>query len=384
MEMQRTQIDLPPDSSVRATPEAVAAGRQKVLLDPSLVLLLEALPDYVLILNQERQVLAANTLLLQAFGLGDGTELLGKRPGEALGCIFSREGEYGCGSGTHCTVCGALHSILESQRQSSAVNYECHVTLDRKGGEALDLEVISTPALVDGMHLTVCVLKDISAEKRRDLLERVFFHDVLNTAGGIYGIASLLQQGDVLEPAKDKEYRQWLVDLIERLIDEINQQKKLLAAELGEFRPELGVVDVAELLGQVQALYASHDVAIDRQLVLGNVSQATILSDPSILRRILGNLVKNALEACEPGEIVTMAVAETAEWLTFSVHNPGVIPAAVQLQLFQRSFSTKGEGRGIGTYSIKLFGERYLHGKVGFVSKEPEGTTFTFSLPKQI
>ena len=54
------------------------------------------------------------------------------------------------------------------------------------------------------------------------------------------------------------------------------------------------------------------------------------------------------------------------------------------MQIFQRSFSTKGQpGRGIGTYSIKLFGETYLGGR-GFVSpaEAPEGTTFSIVLPK--
>jgi sensor histidine kinase regulating citrate/malate metabolism len=54
----------------------------------------------------------------------------------------------------------------------------------------------------------------------------------------------------------------------------------------------------------------------------------------------------------------------------------------VQLQIFQRSFSTKGEnGRGIGAYSVKLFGEGYLKGKVAFSSSDPEGTVFSLSLP---
>jgi sensor histidine kinase regulating citrate/malate metabolism len=51
--------------------------------------------------------------------------------------------------------------------------------------------------------------------------------------------------------------------------------------------------------------------------------------------------------------------------------------------LVQRSFSTTGGGgRGIGTYSVKLFGERYLKGRVAFVSREQEGTTFSFAVPK--
>jgi sensor histidine kinase regulating citrate/malate metabolism len=52
------------------------------------------------------------------------------------------------------------------------------------------------------------------------------------------------------------------------------------------------------------------------------------------------------------------------------------------MQLFQRSFSTKGNGRGIGTYSIKLLTENYLKGKVSFFSNEEEGTVFSIELNK--
>jgi len=59
------------------------------------------------------------------------------------------------------------------------------------------------------------------------------------------------------------------------------------------------------------------------------------------------------------------------------------MPHNVQLQIFQRSFSTKAQtGRGIGTYSIKLLGEQYLGGKVEFTSREPDGTAFVLTLPK--
>jgi signal transduction histidine kinase len=58
------------------------------------------------------------------------------------------------------------------------------------------------------------------------------------------------------------------------------------------------------------------------------------------------------------------------------------MPERVQLQVFQRSFTTKGgTGRGLGTHSMKLIGERYLKGKVSFASREPDGTTFTLAVP---
>jgi sensor histidine kinase regulating citrate/malate metabolism len=53
------------------------------------------------------------------------------------------------------------------------------------------------------------------------------------------------------------------------------------------------------------------------------------------------------------------------------------------MRIFQRNYSTKSDsGRGLGTYSMKLFGETYLGGKVDFTSSESEGTTFHLRLPK--
>jgi sensor histidine kinase regulating citrate/malate metabolism len=49
--------------------------------------------------------------------------------------------------------------------------------------------------------------------------------------------------------------------------------------------------------------------------------------------------------------------------------------------IFQRSFSTKGFGRGLGTYSIRLLTERYLKGSVSFTSSALSGTIFRVRYP---
>jgi len=368
----------------RASLREVEEIRRRVLLDRTLSSLLDAIPDYVLVLNRERQVVAANSRLLDAFQQQGINSIMGKRPGEAFGCIFSSEGPAGCGTGNHCSVCGAVMSILESQEHLIQSCKECRITLQGNGGTSLDLEVCSSPATVNGIPVTVCVMRDISDQKRRSVLERVFFHDVINTAGGIHGIAALLAENRELPPEKEIEYKEWMVHLSSRLIDEINHQRKLLAAEKGEFKPDLGMIHLPDLIREVHALYVNHDIAAGRELIMGEVVECSIESDGQILRRILGNLVKNALEATPRGGTVTLSCTDDGGRVTFGVTNPGVMPAKVQLQIFQRSFSTKaGTGRGIGTYSVKLFGERYLKGKVAFTSREPEGTTFTLSIPKR-
>ena len=77
---------------------------------------------------------------------------------------------------------------------------------------------------------------------------------------------------------------------------------------------------------------------------------------------------------------MTLAADSTAS-VEFSVHNPNPMPRNVQLQVFQRSFSTKGSGRGLGTYSMKLLSERYLGGRVSFESNEESGTVFRARYP---
>ena len=100
--------------------------------------------------------------------------------------------------------------------------------------------------------------------------------------------------------------------------------------------------------------------------------------------RILGNLTKNDLEATPEGGVITLWCRQEGRGLSISVHNEGVMPEPSQLQVFQRSFSTKGEGRGLGTYGSRLLAERYLQGEVSFSSTKAAGTTFTVSLPLTI
>jgi signal transduction histidine kinase len=104
-------------------------------------------------------------------------------------------------------------------------------------------------------------------------------------------------------------------------------------------------------------------------------------TDGALLKRILLNMAKNAAEATPEHGSITINYGHKPGIAVFSVHNNGMIPNHIRLQIFQRSFSTKGDGRGMGTYSMKLFGENYLRGRVYFISDEKAGTVFTIELP---
>ncbi len=94
-------------------------------------------------------------------------------------------------------------------------------------------------------------------------------------------------------------------------------------------------------------------------------------------------MITNALEATEKnGTVKVWTVRDKDKFLIFCVWNSQFIPENIAQRIFQRNFSTKeGAGRGIGTYSMKLFGEQILAGKVNFKTSHEEGTVFRFSLP---
>jgi signal transduction histidine kinase len=142
------------------------------------------------------------------------------------------------------------------------------------------------------------------------------------------------------------------------------------------------MVNSIESIGSVINIISSHEVGHNKIVLIAEDSYDTeFMTDRSLLQRIILNLLKNALEAT-PYEGIVLAGSEYRGGnIRFWVRNEGVIPHHVQMQIFKRSFSTKGKGRGLGTYSVRLLAENYLKGKTGFISNEKEGTVFFVDLP---
>ena len=360
----------------RASAGEIRSQAQYFLDAPLLNRLFDAIPDIVLILNQQRQIVFANGAVLTSLGLDSQDSVLGLRPGEALGCVHAFETEGGCGTTEFCQTCGAVHAILSSLKGHEDIK-ECRIT--QQSGEALDLRVWTTPLDVEGEQFSVFAIKDISHEKRRRALERIFFHDILNAASGVRGFAELLTivSSEELELVKTSLY-----NLSERLIEEINAQRDLSAAENNELTVHSGPINSIELLQELVTNY-QHFVAANNCLLKIDSTSTSVqfTSDRTLLRRVLGNMIKNAFEACQPGETVTLACFSDDKRVEFTVRNPSYIPRRIQLQIFQRSFSTKGQGRGLGTYSIKLLSQRYLKGEVTFSSSPKHGTEFKVRYP---
>lgn len=344
---------------------------------PAARFFIQASGGLVLVLDEHRQVLAVNDAVNLSLG-PQAPSPFGRRPGEVFGCIHADEGPAGCGTSEACRHCGAVLTVLHCQRTQASVQGECTLSL-RHGErlEAAEFSVLASPLQIGTHRLIAVVLQDQSATKRREALERLFFHDVANLMQGIRGWTELIALGGVSsQVAAEKLVR--LTDLLDR---ELRSHQDMARAETGHLRADRRPVQPSEILADVRDLLDRHPSAKEREVRIRVEADPLLHTDPELLTRVILNMAVNAVEATVAGAQVDLRAFVSGGELHLEVRNPGEIPAEVRSRIFLRSFSTKGgSGRGLGTYAMKLFGENVLGGKVDFRC-EGGATTFAIRLP---
>lgn len=306
--------------------------------EPWLIGLCRAVHEPLLILNEDRRVIKTNRTLLQLFGLEQEAQILG------MALDIKDAHDFG-------------------QREE-------HVDI---GDE----------------EFWIVALVDRRDEFRRRALEKVFLHDILNTAGGVQGLSEVMADA---APGDMDSLKDTVKNLADQLVDEITAQRDFLSAEHDDLVVEPVPIYAADVAHSVLQRYRNHPLVGNRELVIrGEREPVVFRTDPTLLARILANMIKNALEASPDGAEVTLDFGRAAETedagpggpgdVWFTVHNTGYIPREIQARIFTRSFSTKGAGRGLGTYGMRLLCERFLAGRVGFRSHPTDGTIFKVTLP---
>jgi signal transduction histidine kinase len=349
--------------------ELVRGGHLARILDESFTLLM--------VLDGDRRLIHCTKGILELAGAGRVEELWGKRPGDFLQCVNAEEA--GCGAGGLCGECGALLGIRGGLDGLHAET-ECSLTL--RSGDRLqsrEFRIRAIPLELDGRPFVAMSLHDWTHEKRCRSLEQVFLHDILNTVGAVKGILHFLRtdlSGD------NRELLDTILPYFDLCVDEISAQQKLLAAENNELRLVLERFSLAQLLQGLANIHAQHALGRGKEIsVEMQTGSDEVISDRTIVHRMCMNLLKNALEATPEGGAVLLQGSVENGHFHVSVRNPGTMPEDVQRHLFRRSFSTKGQGRGLGVYSVHLLCTNYLRGRVWFETDE-SGTAFHLHVPQ--
>ena len=364
-------------SPERAKRKLLASEIDFVSQNPLMSGLLQSIAGLLAVLEEHRQILAVNDSFLHMLGIDNPEKALGLRPGEALRCIHAHEGPAGCGTTRFCSTCGAAIAIVASLGENKPVQRTCALTAKR-GGTAVDMALLvrSQPITVGDHKLILLFLQDITEQQQRAALERTFFHDINNMLCSLLGASELLNMKQPSDLTKD------ILQSAYRLRQEVAIQRSLVQSNSSMYQPLWHTYGTGQIIQDIRSFFANHPAAKDKTLLMPEHYPAmTIKTDISLLLRIVCNMIINALEATAQGGIVRLWLSRE-QGLCIYVWNDAHIRRDIARRVFQRNFSTKdGAGRGIGTYSMKLFGEKILGGRVSFTTSAVDGTIFRFALP---
>lgn len=238
----------------------------------------------------------------------------------------------------------------------------------------------------------VTVLRDITHEKElislQDSFLRTVSHELRTPLTSIIGFIELIKSGKL-----DKQQK----DFLQIALDESNNLKLLIddlldlsRIEAGKMPAELSEINCKEMIDGVIASLTP--LTKDKDLKLKSTrisSKIKILADFSKFRRILANLVSNAIKFTTEGEI-TLGCKMNGDMVQFSVKDTGIGLQDHEKDIIFEKFrqvdysdSRQYEGIGLGLSIVKELVELH-HGKVWVESEYEKGSTFYFEIPKRL
>ena len=349
---------------------------EEVRNSPVISGLLQSVGGLLAILNEHRQVVALNDSFVKMLGIDNPEQALGLRPGEALQCIHAESEPAGCGTTEYCSTCGAAIAIVSSLEQEIPYERLCALSANR-GGNLVEIALLvrAQAIRIEGRKFILIFVQDITRQEQRAALERTFYHDINNM------LSMLVQASELLIQDQPSEFAATIHQAAFRLLNEVAIQRSLSKSSETSYQPKWDNFKANVIFKELNSFFKNHPTANERKLEFAdNYPNITIKTDIYLHLRVLFNMIINALEATENGGVVRVWSELENDFLNFCVWNSQTIPSEISKRIFQRNFSTKSQaGRGIGTFSMKLFGEKILGGKVSFTSTEENGTVFKFS-----
>jgi PAS domain S-box-containing protein len=205
-------------------------------------------------------------------------------------------------------------------------------------------------------------------------------HDIRNPLQAIAGDLYLIDND--VATLEDNETKKSLQESVISIQDNLLYIAKIVE-DLQDYakvqKPTFEKVEIEKVIEAVMQLVnipPNLKVVIDTQQRLPKIT-----ADFSMMKRILSNLVNNAVQAMPTGGQLKIKAHYEGAQIFFSVEDTGSgIPDEVKPKLFEPMFTTKAKGQGLGLAVVKRFVEA-LNGSITFESTEGKGTKFIVQLP---
>ena len=226
---------------------------------------------------------------------------------------------------------------------------------------------------------------EILAENVRlkDDVERISRHDLRTPLNSIISLAQIAREDPALPPQHEAS-----LQLIEqagyRVLNMANLTLDLFKMEQGTYVFTPRSIDLKAIIDRalldLGALMRTREVTCEVRCE-GFVPERApfVRGDELLAHSMLTNLLKNAVEASEPGDTVGVRIVN-GEWVQVRIHNRGVIPEEIRARFFEK-YATRGKkgGTGLGAYSASLMAKTQ-GGHIQVETSAAAGTTMIIEL----
>ncbi|MBE0557736.1 MAG: HAMP domain-containing histidine kinase, partial [Proteobacteria bacterium] len=175
------------------------------------------------------------------------------------------------------------------------------------------------------------------------------------------------------------------IEECDRLLDMINTMLMISKTEAGVDRPACEKLDLAALVREACELFGT--TAEDRGLKMtcSLPDRCDLRGDARMIRRLIANLLDNALKYTPAGGAVNVSVAKTRQNVLLTVQDTGIgIPPGDLPRIFERFYrgdqSRSQAGIGLGLSLARALARAH-GGEITVTSHPDEGSTFTVTLP---
>ena len=287
-----------------------------------------------------------------------------------------------------------LHDITERKQAEDALRHAYTVLEQRVQERTADLQTTDA-----ALRHEITERQHAEAEQRRledetrraehfALLGRLaagVAHEIRNPLGAIVLHVDLLEEElHAPSPQSPAEMRQALTEIKTQLarLDDLLQDYLSLArvATIERTTQDLGIT-VQAWAQEWQDRIAARGVRL--QLV-GLADLGYAVFHRGTLRRVVLNLVQNAVDAMPQGGTLTLAGQRTATQVQLHIQDTGSgMPAEQLAHIFEPLYTTKPEGTGLGLYIVQEIMAAHA-GQVTVESALGQGTIFTLTLPQAV
>ena len=204
-------------------------------------------------------------------------------------------------------------------------------------------------------------------------------HDIRNPLQSI--VSELFLARQELEVVPDSDAKKGIVESLSSIEEQTFYINKIVA-DLQDFtKPLTPKLQSINLEDSVHESLTSIVIPQNIQIEIHLPKNPKINTDSFLIKRILVNLISNALQAMPNGGKLTLSTTFSSKEAKITVKDTGHgISEEVKPQIFQPLFTTKAKGQGLGLAVVKRLTEA-LGGAVSFESEVGKGTAFIVTLP---